>query len=179
MKAVTLALLHIFLPMWIVVILHSKWLSPLNLLWISVCIGAVLYGIRLLLSMPLEDIQVPFMESCNVRVWPHCIFPLVVVSVAIIIRLWCFPITLLPPSTTCKAISGWGLLGMLFLHGNFGHFVILMIYLLFGEVLIRSVMWYTGKIPNFLMNGYDLHEPLASGLPPGSDLNTGSYNPPI
>ncbi len=67
---------------------------------------------------------------------------------------------------------------MLLMHGNFGHFVLLIIFLLFGEVLIRSVVWYTGKIPNFLMSGHDLHEPLASGLPRGSDPYAGSYNPP-
>ncbi len=85
MKAAAIALLHIILPMWVVVILHSKWLTVLHLVWISVCIGGMLYGMRLLFRLPLEDMQVPFMESCDVRVWPHCIFVVEAVSIATII----------------------------------------------------------------------------------------------
>ncbi len=80
MKATAIAVLHIFLPMWIVVILRSTWMSFLGLLLISVCLGPVLYGIRLLLSMSVDGIQVPFMESCGIMVWPHCILLLVGVS---------------------------------------------------------------------------------------------------
>ncbi len=81
MKAAANALLHIFFPMWVVVILHLSLMSMWHILWISLCIGPVLYSIRLLLKMPLEDMLVPFMERCNFRVWPHCILSLVMVSI--------------------------------------------------------------------------------------------------
>ncbi len=70
---------------------------------------------------------------------------------------------------------------MLLIRGKFvfGHYYIVMFFLLCGEALIRSVLWYSGKIPSFLMKRYDLHEPLASELPPGPDMNAGSYNPPM
>ncbi len=84
MKAATIAALHFFLPMWVVVIFHSSWLS---VLLIPVCIGPILYGIRLLLRMPVEDMQVPFMESCDVMVWPYCILLLAGVCTRMLLLL--------------------------------------------------------------------------------------------
>ncbi len=65
------------------------------------------------------------------------------------------------------------------MHGKFVWSVILISFLLFGEILLRMAMWYSGYIPSFLLTGYDLHEPLSSGLPPAPGDNTGSYSPPI
>ncbi len=92
------------------------------------------------------------------------------------ISVGCLQVTLL---FTFKVISGWGILGIFIIHGKFGYYSLVILFLLCGEVLIRSALWSSGMIPSFLTEKYDLHEPLGSTLPPGPDMNEGNYNPPM